>query len=484
MGGITIVDPTFEDTDSQDPRGRVFSFEWYKELVASEIAFKLPKITMADIKDKSKGDFLSKLIAILQTSWFIIQCAARAVQGLALTEFELVTLALASLNAITFVFWWHKPLDVQEPIRMYLKIQGTPLEADESAAQEVSPSTLRTTIIDTDLAFQPPLLKAFHRLVSSARNLISSAFTISKIGFQWMSHFLHNPRQYSLPKALRLCFVIFPYTLSSVLTLPFSLSVLLGVVALISILTAKPTTSEPLNGRGLIAIRILAALRSFRYKIANLIGDFFGSTLSSENFFPATTGSLNFTGDILFYYFFLPLAFIGLLLIVTILIPFFAFFFLVSFIFTSTFEIIASSTVPPGATHVPSFYAPSTSSDSYSRMVVFALFGVIFGGLHCIGWYFTYPSSFERTLWRVTSLTITIIPFIVAPIDFVLEHVQLEGRLGKMVRLTLDLIMTVLLFVYVPARLSLIAQAVALLRDQPPTAFLAVDWTRFIPHVS
>jgi len=325
MGGITIVDPTFEDTDSQDPRGRVLSFEWYKELVATETTFKLPKITMADIKDKSKGDFLSKLIAILQTSWFIIQCAARGVQGLALTEFELVTLALASLNAITFVFWWHKPLDVQEPIRMDLKIQGTPPEADESAAQEVSPSTLRTTIIDTDLALKPPVLKAFHRLVSTACNLIFSSFTISKIGFQWMSHFLQNPRAYSLPKALRLCFITFPYSLSCVLALPFSLFVSLGMMALLSILTSKPTTSEPLNGRGLLAMRILAALRKFRYKIANVVGDFFGSTLLSENFLPGTSNSLK--RHMLFLYFFIPMAFIGLLLIVTILIPFFAFFF-------------------------------------------------------------------------------------------------------------------------------------------------------------
>ena len=482
MGGITIVDPTFEDTDSQDPRGKVLSFEWYKELVASETTFKLPKITMADIKDKSKGDFLSKLIAILQTSWFIIQCAARGVQGLALTEFELVTLALASLNAITFVFWWHKPLDVQEPIRLYLKIQGTPPEADENAAQEVCHST--TYHHDTDLVFQPQMNKALRRLVGAARNLIFNKFTVFKIGFRWISHFLQNPHRYSLPEALRLCFITFPYAVSGVLTLPFVLFVLLGVMALLSILTSNPVISEPLNGRGLLAIRILAVLRKFRRKIAILIGDFFGTTLASENFLLATTNSSSFAGDMLFFYFFLPAAFIGLLLITTTLIPFFAFFFLVSFIFTSIFEIFASSTVPPGATHVPSFYAPSTSSDSYSRMVVFALFGVIFGSLHCIGWHFTYPSSFERTLWRVTSLTITIIPFIVAPIDFMLENVQLEGRLGKMVRLTLDLIMTVLLFVYVPTRLSLIAQAIALLRNQPPTAFLAIDWTKFIPHVS
>jgi len=111
-------------------------------------------------------------------------------------------------------------------------------------------------------------------------------------------------------------------------------------------------------------------------------------------------------------------------------------------------------------------------------MMVFALFGVIFGGLHCIGWNFTYPTPFEQHLWRAASLAITVIPFIVAPIDYILENFELNQGFLKVVRLVLDLIMTIFLFVYVPARLLLIAQALALLRNQPETAFLAVDWTQ------
>jgi len=49
--------------------------------------------------------------------------------------------------------------------------------------------------------------------------------------------------------------------------------------------------------------------------------------------------------------------------------------------------------------------------------------------------------------------------------------------------LTLDLIMTILLFAYVLTRLSLIAQALALLRNQPSSAFVTVDWTEYVPHL-
>ena len=100
-------------------------------------------------------------------------------------------------------------------------------------------------------------------------------------------------------------------------------------------------------------------------------------------------------------------------------------------------------------------------------MIVFAFFGVIFGGLHCIRWNFTYPTPFEQHLWHASLVTITAIPHVVAPIDYILEICELNKAFGRVVRLVLDLIMTTLLFIYVPARLSLIAQALALLRNQP-----------------
>jgi len=53
--------------------------ERFKELIRDS-DFEFPDTTEADIQDRSKGDVLFKLIAILQTSWFIIQCIARGQQ--------------------------------------------------------------------------------------------------------------------------------------------------------------------------------------------------------------------------------------------------------------------------------------------------------------------------------------------------------------------------------------------------------------------
>ncbi|KAJ7192552.1 hypothetical protein GGX14DRAFT_379995, partial [Mycena pura] len=60
--------------------------------------------------DQSKGDGLSKGVALLQGLWFVTQCLARTVQHLPATELEVATVAFAVLN------FFIKPLDVQDPI--------------------------------------------------------------------------------------------------------------------------------------------------------------------------------------------------------------------------------------------------------------------------------------------------------------------------------------------------------------------------------
>ncbi|KAF8657418.1 hypothetical protein AX16_002215 [Volvariella volvacea WC 439] len=79
-------------------------------------AVKIPRIPEKEIKDHGKGDLLAKVIVVLQTTWFVAQCIARHVQGLVLTEIELVTLAFATLNVVTYGVWWDKPLSIEYPI--------------------------------------------------------------------------------------------------------------------------------------------------------------------------------------------------------------------------------------------------------------------------------------------------------------------------------------------------------------------------------
>lgn len=122
MGGFTYIDGGVESVLDFDGFRMLLGMDFSaRPQIPSEISF--PMITAAEIHDKARGDFLSKAIVVLQSLWFILQCVARGKQGLALTELELVTLALASLNGVMYFFWWDKPLGVREPIKLYRKGQ-------------------------------------------------------------------------------------------------------------------------------------------------------------------------------------------------------------------------------------------------------------------------------------------------------------------------------------------------------------------------
>ncbi|KDR73288.1 hypothetical protein GALMADRAFT_251890 [Galerina marginata CBS 339.88] len=87
----------------------------------------VPEIAEKGIQDRSKSDGLSKGLVIIQTTWFIAQCVARRVQGLIITELELLTLAFAALNIFMYACWWNKPLDVQTTVPVYL-LDPSPLQ--------------------------------------------------------------------------------------------------------------------------------------------------------------------------------------------------------------------------------------------------------------------------------------------------------------------------------------------------------------------
>jgi len=294
-------------------------------------------------------------------------------------------------------------------------------------------------------------------------------------------YFLRNPCKDGPIVAFAL-FLLIPIFLIYIISFPFFVLFPLGIILLLRIIKTEPALQELSQSRGLLAARIVVSIQKFRYQLMSTTREFVGNRL--QGIFGSYQGLFKFVTVFLFGWFILlPSLFLLLLLFVLLLIPFFTFLFLLSFTFTAVFGITTTTTILPGASHVPPFYAPTTKSDRWSRMVIFALFGVIFGGLHCMGWNFSFPTFLEQILWRATSLAITVIPLIVAPIDFLLANIKSSGKFERMVLLTVDLIMTILLFTYVIARLSLLAQAPALLRHLPQTALIAVDWTNYVPHI-
>ncbi|TDL14699.1 hypothetical protein BD410DRAFT_168735 [Rickenella mellea] len=117
MGGFMLFDG--------DKALYILSPEKLKRL-SEEGKIDFPKITKQEIEDRSKGDVISKGFMMIQTRWFVLQCIARGVERLAITELELVTLAFAVLNLVTYTLWWNKPLNVRCPVSVHLVPSESP----------------------------------------------------------------------------------------------------------------------------------------------------------------------------------------------------------------------------------------------------------------------------------------------------------------------------------------------------------------------
>lgn len=113
MGGFVLY-----DSKKEQPL-RVLTCDDFDKLLRDG-KIKMPHISEDDIQDRSKADSLSKLIVGLQTTWFAFQCIARKMQGLAMTEIELVAASLSAYNGVMYYFWWNKPLDVRSTFAVYL----------------------------------------------------------------------------------------------------------------------------------------------------------------------------------------------------------------------------------------------------------------------------------------------------------------------------------------------------------------------------
>ena len=106
------------------------------ESLSDEGKIDIPDITENEIQDRSKGDGLTKGLVIIHTSWFILQCIARGVVRLPITEFEVMTLAFAILTFATYGLWWHKPLNVRYPVRVLRKENSEDEGEDEMEGEK------------------------------------------------------------------------------------------------------------------------------------------------------------------------------------------------------------------------------------------------------------------------------------------------------------------------------------------------------------
>lgn len=72
-------------------------------------------ISKEEILDKSNASGLAKSLVCLQSTWFCIQCLARLAQHLPLSLLEMNTAVHVVAALTVYLFWWQKPLDIEQP---------------------------------------------------------------------------------------------------------------------------------------------------------------------------------------------------------------------------------------------------------------------------------------------------------------------------------------------------------------------------------
>jgi len=118
MGGFTI-----ELDDLPPEQARLFGKRTRLTLTAQGVALlaqcgHLPDVAKEDIVDKSKEDWMTKILVIIQAGWMIVQVVSRLAVGLPVTQLEVNTLAHVVCALVMYALWWDKPRLLNEPTRL------------------------------------------------------------------------------------------------------------------------------------------------------------------------------------------------------------------------------------------------------------------------------------------------------------------------------------------------------------------------------
>ena len=138
-----------------------------------------------------------------------------------------------------------------------------------------------------------------------------------------------------------------------------------------------------------------------------------------------------------------------------------------------------------GDMKIPTFYATDSEDDGAALMPCMSLVGGVFGGIHCTGWFFNYPSSVEAILWRVSSAVLTgialLFPIFLGLVGWLSANTN--GSSHRLRDFAVAVLSVFILLVYSVSRSFLIVEAFISLRHLTPGMLALVKWTSFIPHI-
>jgi hypothetical protein len=136
---------------------------------------------------------------------------------------------------------------------------------------------------------------------------------------------------------------------------------------------------------------------------------------------------------------------------------------------------------------VPFFWTSRETLPKFASRCTFAslFIAILFGAIHCAGWFFIFLSPAESILWRACSAVLVGAPALLLYIAGVTYFLLSEGvrEPGEPLSFAEEKIVAFIILLYIIARLLILGECFVSLRDLPPGAYAVVRWTTFIPHI-
>lgn len=451
----------------------------------------LPDITEDEINDKRKVDNVSKGLALLQLVWFIAQILARAFQRLAITQLEITTAALATMNFVMYYFWWHKPLNAQYPVMIHSI--GVHERMNTKSHDEVKSRNDRKTVrskavrvvVETDgMTKNHGGIKAeeSNKCGSKEDDFDRHGFLLSKRRGEYTSRLWC-----AIDLVIRTCGTQISGRLGYCRTCGRQISRRVGNCSRrMGDYTSRLYCAVDLVIRtcGISKVHvpwlapIFVAIASIAFAMANAA--LVVVTISLVVALPLD--EIHRSAEV------------------------------VTSHHTKTSKLYSWAIKLPGLSHMPDsihyvtkvnrslFYSEHAKWSSRLFGVVAVLAGSVFGAIHCLAWNFDFPSRTEENIWRISSVVMIGVNVYVAVgvsaliklrdcITGTLKFLFPEADLHCSYTLIAEedaLIFLSIIFssiIHAIARIALIVLAVMSFSHLPPSAFEAIGWSDLIPHI-
>ncbi|KAF9008033.1 hypothetical protein BDQ17DRAFT_1275967 [Cyathus striatus] len=397
--------------------------QFHDLLKKGEITF--PNISADDIADKSKADSLSKIVLVGQILWFVAQCIARRIKRLALAQLEVTTLSIISCTFMLSILWWHKPFDIRQPFFLDKTVNMT--EHKENISQVLADE-------HTNACEKDHLLNSIDNSAESeaaAVGFLNNGDDNEHTGVE----LLQTPRRSECSE-----WVEVPQTDADSDTL-----------------AAKKQSDTEIQAP---SSAILSIINTVKYRAAK--------AFHKDNILLLSHCWIVFKW----------------------------------MIFDPIKEVVGDYKEKTERSSVSIYFAADFTHDDEDKnndeikeskimalipMLVLAVPPIVLGLVHCIAWWSVFPSTVEKTAWRVSSIMTTAVPlFVIAIMTLASMREEKARKHDERVYIVTYVVHAVaflgLLF-YLVARLYLVVEAFLSFRALPCSAFWAVEWTSIFPHI-